>query len=332
MNEGTVKATVFRFLELFGILALWERGATGVPILAYHGVTEGVERGSLGNRRRLHVPAPLFEEHLRLLTSRWHPIPLSELRARLAGGQPIPKRAVAITFDDGYRNVLSVAWPLLRRFSVPATLFVLTAARPTRLWMDRLESAFEFTDVTEFQWDGLRVPLNSPVARERAVALIARQLEVLGPEREPKLGELLRRLHEPASPPSDDRDLLTWDEVRTLQRADLDIGSHADAHEPLASVPLEEVKRRLRESRTRLEAELGPGAYPLAYPYGSWTGGVRSAADSAGFSCALTTDPGLNRPRADPFLLRRYLVGADDDRPRLRASLSGLRGRLRPPA
>jgi peptidoglycan/xylan/chitin deacetylase (PgdA/CDA1 family) len=332
VNEGTLKATVFRSLELFGILALWERGATGVPILAYHGVTDGGERGSLGNRRRLHVPAPRFEEHLRLLTARWRPIPLSALRAHVAGGQPIPKRAVVITFDDGYRNVLSVAWPLLRQFSVPATLFVLTAGRPTRLWMDRLESAFERTEVTEFQWDGLTVPLDSPAARERAVAWIAHQLEALGPEREPKLDELLRRLRQPACPPSDDRDLLTWDEIRTLQQAGLDIGSHADAHEPLAPVPLEEVERRLRESRSRLEAELGPGAYPLAYPYGSWTTGVRSAADSAGFSCALTTDPGLNRPRTDPFLLRRYLVGADDDRPRLRASLSGLRGRRRPPS
>jgi peptidoglycan/xylan/chitin deacetylase (PgdA/CDA1 family) len=328
VHEGRLKATIFRSLEVLGILALWERSAKGVPVLAYHGVTLGKDEGALGNRRRLHVPARRFEEHLRFLTSRWHPIRLSELRAHLVDGRTIPKRSVVITFDDGYRNVLSVALPILRRFSVPATLFVLTAERPSRLWMDRLESALEKTELKEFHWDGAHIPLDSAKARARAVATLAAPLQSLGPERESKLQEILQGLQVVVSPPDDDRDLLTWEEVRTVRGAGLEIGSHADAHEPLTSAPPEAVHERLLQSRTRLEAELGSGPYPLAYPYGSWTPAVRASAESAGFSCALTTDAGLNRPDTDPFLLRRHLVGADDDRPRLRASLSGLRSAL----
>jgi len=89
------------------------------PILAYHRV--GALKGD-------HVPtisAESFERQLASLARfRYRVVPLEELVERLTNGQPIPRRCVAITFDDGYEETATIAWPLLKRFGFPATVFV----------------------------------------------------------------------------------------------------------------------------------------------------------------------------------------------------------------
>lgn len=89
------------------------------PILGYHRV--GPFRGD-------HVPTvsvEAFERQLGFLT-RWkyRVIPLDELVTSLDRGAPMPRRSAVITFDDGYEETHTVAWPLLRRFGCPATVFV----------------------------------------------------------------------------------------------------------------------------------------------------------------------------------------------------------------
>ena len=72
-------------------------------------------------------------------------------------------------------------------------------------------------------------------------------------------------------------------------------------------------------------SHFGAGRYALAYPYGASDDAISAAARDAGFSCAVIGRPGFNGPKADLFALKRFLIGADDDDLRLRASLSGLR-------
>lgn len=92
------------------------------PILAYHRV---------GPSRDDHVPtvsAEVFEAHLRWLTRlRCDVLSLDALVERLDRGEGWPKRSVVITFDDGYEETATIAWPLLKRFRFPATVFVAPA-------------------------------------------------------------------------------------------------------------------------------------------------------------------------------------------------------------
>ena len=231
-----------------------------------------------------------------------------------------------VTIDDGYQNVLTVAQSLLRQFSVPATVFVLTGAeRERRMWIDRLEAAIEATTVSSLRWEGRTFPLTAVVAKAEAMLVLVSMFQGLGAHRGSALEKLLALLGDPQEKPDPDRDLLTWDDVRALRDAGIEIGSHADCHEPLPQRALEEARSELIKSRETLEWQLGPGRYALSYPYGAWSQQLARVAQEAGFSCAVTGDPRLNRPDGDLFSLKRLLVGADDDIPRLRASLSGLR-------
>lgn len=324
MREGRLKAAVFRALDWGGVNAALERARSGTCILAYHGVTAAANANPLTNARRLHVPAARFEEHLRLLARTGRVVALSDYEASLAGRGSVRRDAVVLTFDDGYRNLLTRAAPLLRRYDLPATAYVLTSMAGQRIWMDRVEAAIEATPLQAVRWRDGTLDLGTPAARARAAARILDELAGDG-DREPAVHAFVDALGAGVPAPDEDRDLLTWDEVRTLAREGVTIGSHGNVHEPLTRRDRASLDRDLAESRRRLESVLGPGAYPFCFAYGAWNGEARSAVEAAGFSSAVTTDAGLNDGSADRFALRRFLIGADDDRARLRASVSGLR-------
>ncbi len=330
VKEGRLKRSGFRALERTGVIAMAEVRSRGVAILAYTGGTAGPEY-PLSNLRRLHVGERLFAENLRLLCSRGRPVPLSTVSEALGAGRRLPPRTVAVTIDDGYRNVLTVALPLLKRFGVPATVFVLTGPeRSQRMWIDRLEAVIGATSVRILRWEGRTFPLDSVARKVEAIRALTPMFRSLAARRDTALDELGALLETPSEEADPDRDLLRPDEVRALRRAGLEVGSHADRHEPLTHRLVEETRSALAESRRVLERELGAGPYALSYPYGAWSVQLAGVVRDAGFCCAVTSDPGLNRLEADPFSLKRLLVGADDGIPRLRASLSGLRHLLRP--
>ncbi len=324
MREGGLKRWLFRAADELRIVGIAEAWLHGVPILAYHGVTAHPET-QLRNVRRLHIPADRFEEHLKILTRDWRPITLRELVEAVEAGRSLPARSVILTFDDGYRNFLTVALPLLRKFAVPATLFVVTGSHE-RLWQDEIELAVEQTTAKGVFWNGFDLSLCSVDEKRRALMRIVPAFERLGPGRHRAIRDVLQQLvRSGAYDGDDDRDLLSWEELTAVRNAGIELGSHSDHHGPLTERLLEEVENALLASRQELERRFGPSRYPLSYPYGAWSPLIGAAARAAGFCCGLITRPGLNATNADLFGLKRFLMGADDDALRLRASLSGLR-------
>ncbi len=95
----------------------------GVPILMYHAVTDT----AVAATRRLSVTPHMLTEHLvYLLEQGYTGITFGELAQSFRDGTPLPSRPVVLTFDDGYADFASEAWPILCRHSFPATLFVTT--------------------------------------------------------------------------------------------------------------------------------------------------------------------------------------------------------------
>jgi peptidoglycan/xylan/chitin deacetylase (PgdA/CDA1 family) len=300
-----------------------ESRTRGVSILAYHGVTKR-DDWTIGNRRRLHVPVALFRRHVEVISARWRPIGLTAYLAGIRKGDSFPPRTLVITFDDGYRNFLTSAWPTLREHGVPVTLFIPTHSG-ARLWPDRLEVALGSTQMREIQWQGRSYPLGTRLERSRAAAALVHEVVHHEDETEKIIEELLARLDAPEAIPDEDRDRLTWSELRQLRSEGVEVGSHADRHEDLRRRRIGDVRAAFAASLERLNAELGSAEYSLAYPYGGHNAEVRAAARDAGFAAAATTDPGPNVREPDLFALRRSLVGADDNLIRLRATMTGLR-------
>ena len=111
------------------------RWPSGGIVLAYHRVTTVAH-----DPHRLAVTPAHFAEHLDVITSQGVPMTLEAMVAAAQQGA-LPRRAVAVTFDDGYADNLQCAAPLLARAKVPATVFISTSACENghQFWWDTSE-------------------------------------------------------------------------------------------------------------------------------------------------------------------------------------------------
>lgn len=221
-------------------------------------------------------------------------VALDALPGRLAGAGTRP--FVALTFDDGYRDNLIHAAPILARHDVPWTLFVTSdyADGVGRLWWVELEVAIAASDTLEL--DGRVLPARTPAEKEQAFAIAYRTLRG-GPE--PILRDTIARWCDDARI---DRAALVrslclnWDELAELA-ADprLTIGAHTLSHPMLAKTDVVVARREVIGSRRVLEARLGRPVRHFAYPVGDpGSAGPRefALAREAGYATAVTTRPG----------------------------------------
>ncbi|MBY0522958.1 MAG: polysaccharide deacetylase family protein [Gemmataceae bacterium] len=298
-----------------GLYPLMRRmNANSVAIVMYHGI----------------VPRPLpvfnwcqlavaeFARQIEFLSRHYLVLPLREVVQRMANGKPLPKNAAVVTFDDGFRNVLTGAFPVLRRHDVPATVFLVTGLVGTDqpAWPERLYHAVATTSRMEVCLSGKRWTLTTAVERSTAYRSLAARLKHLPTVRkDAQLVALHEQLGVAATVPSDSPlTTLDWPEIEALSQSGLvDFGSHTHTHPILSRCSPEQQHGELRQSRDILRERLGR-ADLFAYPNGTradFTGRTQQILKKLGYTCGVSTVPGLNRSRQDRYALRRVNIGAD---------------------
>ncbi len=256
---------------------------------------------------------------------------LDEVPARLAQpGRPF----AALTFDDGYRDNLNHAMPILERHAAPWTLFVTTdyASGAGRLWWVELEEVVRRRtglELVEARATRL-LPARTPQEKNAAFATAYRALRA-GPET--LLRDTLARWCEETGVDTSAlvRDLcLGWDDLAHLaQRPGVTIGAHTLTHPMLAKHGRAVADREIRDPRAILADRLGREIRHLAYPVGDpGSAGPREfeIARDAGYATAVTTRPGhLHAGHADHLtaLPRVSVNGLFQSDAAIRALLSG---------
>jgi peptidoglycan/xylan/chitin deacetylase (PgdA/CDA1 family) len=264
-------------------------------VLCYHRVNDDAHPYFTG------TPVALFRRQMETLRRNFTVLPLLELAER-ARRKDLPRNGVAVTFDDGYRDNYTIAFPVLRDLGLPATIFLTTDAldRNALLWHDRVFDAYHRA--------------RKPEAREPLATVLARLRRSSPEERDLEIDRLLERLEiEPGVPPGWEK--LTWDQVREMASSGISFGAHTIDHPILTFVYEEEARRQIRESKRRIETELGSPITMFAYPNGSASDFDRSTqriVEEEGFSIALTTLAGANDESTNPYTLRRTGMWGDD--------------------
>jgi peptidoglycan/xylan/chitin deacetylase (PgdA/CDA1 family) len=264
-------------------------------ILCYHRVNDDRHPFFPG------IPVALFRRQMEALRRNFTVLPLEELAER-ARRRDLPKNGLAITFDDGYRDNYTNAFPVLRDLGLPATVFLTTRALDDNapIWHDRVFDAFHRTRRTE-----RRPPLRAVLAELRRSS---------PEERDTRIGQLLEDLGiEPGVP--DGWEKLTWQQVREMASQGIAFGAHTLDHPILTFVPEEEARRQIRESKARIEVELGSKVTMFAYPNGAASDFDRTTeriVEEEGLSLAVTTVSGANDESTNPYALRRTGMWGDD--------------------
>ena len=314
----------------------WARGlAQGAgAILTLHHVRPAPAGGFRPNAL-LEITPQFLDATLRFVAAEGYDIvSLDEALARLASPKP-SRFFVALTFDDGYRDNLDFAWPVLARHGAPWTLFVTPgfADRTARLWWLELEEAFRALPHIE-----LSLPDGAFSARTETDADKQRAFEALywrlRKQPEAILLAAVSRLARQAGIDAAalvERECLPWETLRSLSGAPgVTIGAHTLSHPMLAKHPADVARREIVASKARLEAELGIPIRHLSYPVGDPTSaGPRefALAAEAGFASAVTTRPGhlFDGHAAHLHALPRVsLNGLHQSEAAVRALLSGL--------
>ena len=274
--------------------------------------------------------ATSFDRQCAFLAANYNVVPLGEAAERLERNEPVSNMAV-ITIDDGYADTYEVAFPILRKYRLPATLFVTTGFIQRTCWMpgDRVRYHFAHTSneavtVTE---DADRVHTfrpKDPHAADEMRALLKRV-----PERTKRrmLSEMDGDLPVPdiASLPAQYRPC-TWDQLRELADGGLSIGAHTVTHPILSRLEAaREAEQEILQSKTEIEAKLQRPVKLFAYPNGMPEDISQASIDCvrAHFKAAVTAVSGLNAPGRDPHTLLRLPCDPDLSVPQIARLLAG---------
>jgi peptidoglycan/xylan/chitin deacetylase (PgdA/CDA1 family) len=124
--------------------------------------------------------------------------------------------------------------------------------------------------------------------------------------------------------PPNGESFLTWEEIKQLAAAGLDIGSHTCSHLRLPELSLQDVMRELSESEAAVRMHTQQETVALSYPFGQTSEQIGRIADSAGYACAIAADCGPNAANVKLHALSRTVIASDDEVPAFAARVSGL--------
>lgn len=265
----SIDAVADAHLDLYRALAGRNR-RRHIPVLAYHRVVERPEYG-------MDVARGEFESQMAWLARRGYRTLLpADLAALLERDEEFPPDGVVLTFDDGHRDNLSVALPVLERHGFRACVFLTAGFLGTTRWS--VAAGGERGRVWHAQ-----EPAGWRDLQARGVAA----------------GETHRRY-----------EFLSWQECERLREAGWEFGAHTLTHPFLTALPEEEARREIVEGRRLIEERLGVRVACFCYPSGDVDARVRALAAAAGFRLAFATPSHahLGGPHADPLRFERIGV------------------------
>jgi len=256
-------------------------------ILMYHGTPAA---DALALERQLRVLSLVF--------------PVAPLEDIVSGRGRNGRARVALTFDDGLRSNVTVAYPILCKLGLRATFFVCPGLVERGAWLWNHEARERLRTLAPAALAELAAAVGAPGELEafvewmKALAIAARRT----------VEEVIRAAtpqFKPSGAQHDEFDLAGWDELARLDPRVVTIGSHTMTHPILTSLSAEETDAELRESRAVLESRLQRPVTLFCYPNGD----VHDAAFSSArryYQCAVTVEAGAVPPSADPHRLPRF--------------------------
>ena len=220
-----------------------------------------------------------FEQQIVHLVRNYDVIPLNKIFSK-------NKNAVVLTFDDGYKNNLKFAYPILQKYNLPATLFI----------------TYDFIDKNVFTWwDRLEYS---------GKKVNVKKLKSLHPNEIEKEVFNITSLNK-NSKKSSQYDFMNWNDIKKISDV-FEIGSHTLTHPILPTISLKEAQKEIFESKKEIEKRIGKKISSFAYPNGNYNRDLIKSVKKAGYNYAVIYEKGNNTIR-DRLNLHRIGINVRDD-------------------
>lgn len=254
--------------------------------------------------------AEQFDWMVSFISRNYTVMTFGEATARLRSGT-LPPASACITFDDGYLDNATVAYPILKKYGVPATFFIATSfSDGGRMWNDNIIEAVRHAkqDKLDLERFGLGThPTGTSAERKQTIQNILQSLKYRPhSERQTTAAEIAE-----ASNLSDHPELMmSRQDIRMLAGGGMEIGAHTHTHPILYSLPDAEAEHEIVHGKAALEALLDQAVISFAYPNGNTRTDMRQThlgmIEKAGFQAAATTDWGVATIDTNPYLIPRF--------------------------
>ncbi len=279
-------------------------------------------------RRRMHVA--LFEQQLRAIAAEFTVMTMREVVQRYRADGELPARAAVITVDDGHRDFYDLAFPVLRRLGLPATLYVTSgfAAGHIWLWPDRLEHVLFDASVPDAIAVGRIGLLSLATESERWRAwnaIVERCIDVYDADRLSVLEDVEAACgtSRPERPTAEFQ-AINWDQAIEMARDGVEIGAHTCTHPILSRIPQSNLRDEVEGSKLDIECAIQQPVVSFCYPNGraaDFNESVKSRVRSAGFTSAVAAYF-ADDDWQDLFEIKRIPASSDPDE--FRNKLSGI--------
>lgn len=317
--------SLFRVLaEAFYVLGLWQimlfleqrfGRRHHVVVLLYHNVTSP-ENAEFVSELGLGMPVSTFDMQVCMFTRWYRPLKSAELIDYLNGIARLDQDGVMITFDDGYKNIRSVAQPILERWNAPSMVFIATeyVESSRRFWWVRLDDIM--LQISPEAWNRLALQFKGPFEVRNILDTMAigdwqsrvrireeLRLALRGLTSQDQ-HSVLDRFDEFVPVRDTCLPTLNWTDILDMREHGFEFGAHTHTHANLLSLSPSEVHQELVRCINQMEAVLGHRPRAFAYPYGNHNDSVAGEVQNAGLELAFGCESGVVNIGAVP----RYLL------------------------
>ena len=275
-------------------------GGAGI-ILMFHRVLPAESRPRIGGHARLEITPEALEQTIQYFARRRYDVySPDELHHFLTAAQKADKPFVLFTFDDGYVDNLTHAYPIFKKHNIPFTVNVSTCfpERTAISWWYLLEDLILSREELTFEYEGGIYGFDCGTSESKTMtyATVRKLFKFANVQQRQKLTNSVLRANNVDTLKKADEVALTWDQIKQLASDPLvTIGAHTASHYVLSSLSAEEVRYEILESRRMLEAKLEKQIDHFAYPFGNRREAEArefSIAAHCGFKTAMTTRTG----------------------------------------
>jgi len=277
-----------------------------LKILMYHRFRADEENGYVTKQSE-------FEEHINFLGENFTFVDLDKYIVESLRNNDNIKRPVAITVDDGYRNFYQYAFPVLKKYSVPATIFIPYNFIENGGWLWQDKNIFVLRNTrlkwSHFEYGKARIEIQTEPL-EKLFESLLKVYNICVPlplnqksDFSEKLANHLR-VDIPKKPESE-FEPLTWELIQELEKNNVSLGSHTMNHQILTEVGRQQAYYEIRESKKKLEGKIGHAIKGFCFPNGNYNEKTVSMVKKAGYEYSVTTKNGKNKNLSKKFELNR---------------------------
>jgi peptidoglycan/xylan/chitin deacetylase (PgdA/CDA1 family) len=235
--------------------------------------------------------ADLFADQLSYLTQNFRVVAFANMLDHIREhGGPAPDEIV-LTFDDGLRNNFSVVYPLLRKFNAPATFFVCPGLINSKKWLWNHDARCRLQTLGPERLKELSRHVAAPAHTVESFIFWMKTLPFHERRRVEEYVAVASRHFIPTAEQHSAYDIMSWDELRSLDPELVTVGSHTFTHQILTKLQSDDLEFELRESRQELEEKLDRPVPYFCYPNGALDSRVHAAVQKH-YAAAVSTESG----------------------------------------